>query len=209
MGNRSDDPQDGFFSRPTEVVRGRDGGAGGAQGRTDLPAAPDAATVGPRDLHLRSTTDMVTGPPRPVSALDATTRLHRPAMSAADEAGNRGEHPVVGWLVVVEGPGRGQARSLTYGVNSIGRGPDAAIRLDFGDDEISRTAHCNIVYDGRNRKFFIQQGSGQNLTYLGDAPVLAPCELSADACISMGRTTLRFVPFCGSDFDWADAPKAG
>lgn len=114
------------------------------------------------------------------------------------------DDPVVGWLVVVEGPGKGRAVPLGYGSNSIGRGATDRIKLDFGDEQISRSGHAVVTYDPRGRKFYVQHGGGTNLTYLGDQPVLAPAELPALSHIGIGHTVLRFVPLCGAEFDWQD-----
>ena len=113
------------------------------------------------------------------------------------------DDPVVGWLVVVEG--KGKAVQLGYGSNSIGRGETDRIKLDFGDDQISRNGHAVVTYDPRGRRFYVQHGGGTNLTYLGDQPVLAPAELPALSHISIGNTVLRFVSLCGAEFDWQDA----
>lgn len=114
------------------------------------------------------------------------------------------DDPVVGWLVVVEGPGKGQAVPLGYGSNSLGRGTTDRVKLDFGDDQISRSGHAVVTYDPRGRKFYVQHGGGTNLTYLGDQPVLVPAELPALSHIGLGNTVLRFVPLCGAEFDWQD-----
>lgn len=115
--------------------------------------------------------------------------------------------PVVGWLVVVFGPGRGNALPLGYGLNGIGRGPRARVRLDYGDLEISRDQHAVISYDPKGRRFYLQHGGGTNLTYLNQQPVLLPSELKGDEIIVLGQTRLRFVPFCGANFDWQDVEK--
>lgn len=114
------------------------------------------------------------------------------------------DDPVVGWLVVVEGPGKGRAVPLGYGSNSIGRGATDRIKLDFGDEQISRSGHAVVTYDPRGRQYYVQHGGGTNLTYLGDQPVLAPTALPALSHISIGHTELRFVPLCGAEFDWQD-----
>ena len=114
------------------------------------------------------------------------------------------DDPVVGWLVVVEGPGKGRAVQLGYGSNSLGRGATDRVKLDFGDDQISRNGHAVVTYDPRGRKFYVQHGGGTNLTYLGDQPVLSPTELSVLSHIGIGNTILRFVPLCGAEFDWQD-----
>ena len=114
------------------------------------------------------------------------------------------DDPVVGWLVVMEGPGQGQVCRLGSGRNRLGRGAGSEVRLDFGDEQISRENHAVVSYDFVNRTFYVQHGDGRNLTYLGDAPVLTPTPLEAMQDIRIGGTTLRFVPFCGPDFDWQD-----
>lgn len=114
------------------------------------------------------------------------------------------EDPVVGWIVIVEGPGQGASLTLGYGMNSIGRAPSERICLDFGDNQISRTNHAAITYDPRGKKYFVAHGGGKNLTYLGDEPVLVPVELKGGEEVMIGDTTLRFVPFCGAEFDWRD-----
>ena len=126
-----------------------------------------------------------------------------------DAAEARGmDDPVVGWLVVVEGPGKGRAVQLGYGSNSLGRGATDRVKLDFGDDQISRNGHAVVTYDPRGRKFYVQHGGGTNLTYLADKPVLTPAELPPQGRIGIGNTVLRFVPFCGTEFDWQDSEES-
>ena len=109
---------------------------------------------------------------------------------------------MVGWLVVIEGPGRGQSRPVGFGVTGIGRGESERISLNFGDSEISRERHAILTYDHKGRRFFLQHGGGSNLTYVGDEPVLQPIELKGREVIAIGQTKLCFVPFCGEQFNW-------
>ena len=69
---------------------------------------------------------------------------------------------------------------------------------------ISRANHGLIVYDGRNRSFWIRHGDGTNLTYVDDEPVLEARRLAPLTHIRVGRTVLRFVPLCGDEFSWPD-----
>jgi hypothetical protein len=110
--------------------------------------------------------------------------------------------PVVGWLVVVEGPGRGASLNVGYGNNRIGRAPTENVALDFGDEEISRENHATITFDGRHRRFYVLPGQGRNLVYVNDQPVMTPVELTGGEDILLGQTKLRFVPFCSKTFDW-------
>jgi hypothetical protein len=137
------------------------------------------------------------------NADDGKTRIHRPDSSPPVPTVEDADDPVVGWLVVVSGPGRGRAVKIGHGVNSLGRAATERISLDFGDDEISRTGHALVTYDQRHRKFYIQHGTGTNLSYVGDAPLLAPTELTGGESIHVANTVLRFVALCGPDFDWS------
>lgn len=135
---------------------------------------------------------------------DPVTRIYRPKAPIGDPQSGLSKEAdlVVGWLVVVEGPGRGQSRPIGFGVNGIGRGDSERISLNFGDSEISRERHAVLTYDHKGRRFFIQHGGGANLTYVGDEPVLQPMELKGREVIGIGQTKLCFVPFCGTEFDW-------
>ena len=154
------------------------------------------------------------------TAPDRYTRIYRPGarksaaperlpeqptdQGAAELASDAMDDPPVGWLVVVQGPGQGKVVTLGNGMNTIGRAPSERVCLDFGDSLISRQRHALITYDPKGKKFYVQQGDGKNLTYLGDAPVLTPTELEEFSFIQMGETVLLFVPLCGERFDWAE-----
>lgn len=130
---------------------------------------------------------------------------HAHSADASDPASARpspARDPVVGWLVVVDGPGRGTSLRLGMGQNTIGRGTGARVRINFGDNEISRTNHAVVTYDPRGSHFYVQPGRGLNLTYLEDEPVLVPQRLPNRSRITVGKTTLRFVALCDGSFDW-------
>ncbi len=117
-------------------------------------------------------------------------------------AGSPNDFPA-GWLVVVNGPGRGRHFALQRGISSIGRGPDQTISLDFGDDSISRDKHAAIAYDEEQNACFLGHGGKVNLVRLNGRPVLSTEQLSNADTIRVGETTLRFVELCGADFCWS------
>jgi hypothetical protein len=135
---------------------------------------------------------------------DSDTKIFRPSSkgSASADGQNFVIEPVVGWLVIIDGPGKGNFVKLGFGMNAIGRSSESRVSIDFGDDQISRENHASLTYDAKNKKFYIQHGGGANLTYLGDSPVLQPFELKGNEVISIGNTKLYFVPFCGVNFNW-------
>lgn len=192
MSDNDDQQGDDFFNNPTRRI-----------------SPSNAATVRLNDVPVAR--------PAGANSPDQRTRRVRPpghaeggvaATGAPAEVTAEREGPefVVGWLVVIGGPGKGTSKPLGYGMNSIGRGEGSQVRLDYGDSEISRANHCQIAYDGRHRRFYVTPGGGQNLTYVADKPVLTPVELCAGDVISLGATNLAFVPFCGANFDWGSVP---
>jgi hypothetical protein len=129
------------------------------------------------------------------------TRILRPMGIEADVRSD----PVVGWLVVLQGPGKGSFRPIYSGSNTIGRSSGQRIPIDFGDDAISSEKQAFLVYDGRKRQYqLVPNLERPNLVHLNDSALLANGELKPHDKITMGRTTLLFVPLCGPDFDWAD-----
>ena len=112
--------------------------------------------------------------------------------------------PVAGWVVVVEGQGRGGFRPVYVGMNSVGRDSSQRISLGFGDESISREEHAFITYDEESRTFYLQHGGKPNIIRLGGKPVLTPMQLNANDLIRIGKTTLRFIPCCGPHFSWGD-----
>ncbi len=140
---------------------------------------------------------------------DPHTKIFRPSKTSSSEGVVSGAaisdfsaEPVVGWLVVIDGPGRGQSLKLGFGMNSVGRDADERVSLNFGDEEISRKSHALVTFDPKGKKFYLQHGGGINLTYIDDQPILQTQELKGKEVICIGNTRLSFVPFCGPDFMW-------
>lgn len=191
---------DDDFDAPTVKGGGTGGGDDFDQPTVavgDNPGGSDIATVGA--FPAAST---------PEDDLDPATRIAAPAKPVGDDSPAPAADPVAGWLVVINGAGRGEALRLGFGRNTIGRGADNRVVLNFGDEEISRTGHCAVTFDGRGGRFYLTHGEGSNLTYFAadghcdEAPVLQPVELFKDARITIGETTLRFIPFCDDSFSW-------
>ncbi|MEL6375762.1 MAG: FHA domain-containing protein [Pseudomonadota bacterium] len=110
----------------------------------------------------------------------------------------------VGFIAVSHGPGRGECFSLEAGMSQIGRGEDQTIRLDFGDNSVSRVNHAAIVYDQDTHAFYIGHGGKKNVVRLNGKPVISNEEIKAGDEIKVGETTLRFVPLCTAEFNWTD-----
>lgn len=121
------------------------------------------------------------------------------------ERGAFQQDPVVGWLVVVGGPGIGAYRPVFEGNNTLGRSASNRIAIDFGDDAISAEEQAYVRYDSTDRSFlFVPNLAKTNVVSVNDQRPAAAVPLNAMDVITMGRTQLVFVPFCGPDFDWSE-----
>ena len=113
--------------------------------------------------------------------------------------------PVVGFLVVVGGPGLGSHRPVYEGNNTVGRTAENRVPLDFGDETISAEAQAYIRYDSADRSFlFVPNLAKTNVVSVNDKRPAGAVELKAMDVITLGRTQVAFLPFCGSEFDWSE-----
>ena len=196
----------GLFRGLTRGGRSKPARQGSGDAATAGPSVSRPNTIFPDEPPTRPATRPPRGPtpgPGPLRP-----RTDEPRTKIAGGWRSRID-PVVGWLVIIEGPGKGSAIQIGNGQNSVGRGAGARVRIDFGDPEISRERHATVTYDPKHNKFYIGNGDGPNMTYLDGDPVLAPTPLNSRSTLSIGRTTLRFVAFCDQDFSWQAQEQEG
>lgn len=210
------------FVPRSDIVDG-DPAASGAgnrltQSRPGAQAGEEAAAAGPpggtvigrtRLVGLPGQPQQAPQPSAPAPQIPEASTLKMGGGAVAEKtqflrADDTPLEPVVGWVVVVKGPGRGGFRPVFVGMNSIGRAPSQRICLDFGDDTISREEHAFITYDDEQRRYWVQHGGKSNVVRHGSEPLLAPAELKANDLVRIGKTTLRFYPCCGPEFSWTD-----
>lgn len=180
-----------------------------------LPSAADAAR------EVRGTVALRAGERQHEHEVPPTTRVMRAARApGAEEAPARTQlvrgkqkvqrsaftqDPVVGWLVIVGGPGLGAFRPVFEGNNTIGRAKTQRIPLDFGDEAISSEEQAYIRYDSADRGYlFVPNLAKTNVVSVNDKRPTGAVALAHMDVITMGRTQLVFVPFCGADFDWSE-----
>jgi hypothetical protein len=157
-----------------------------------------------------------------------TTRVIRPEASKAEkgrpdapprtvlvrgrqhiERGTFERDPVVGFLIVVGGLGLGSFRPIFEGNNTVGRSRDNRIPIDFGDDAISNDAQAYIRYDSNDRSFlFVPNLAKTNVVSVNDKRPTGAVPLQPMDVITLGRTQVAFLPFCGSEFDWSEISDA-
>ena len=113
--------------------------------------------------------------------------------------------PVTGWLVCVSGEAKGRSYNIVNGPNYIGRRKDMDICIE-GDISISRYRHAVIDYSGESNEFLLKLGESKEKIYITRDQkkriLEGTVKLEAYDLITLGRTDLMFVPFCGERFKW-------
>ena len=89
-------------------------------------------------------------------------------------------------ISITEGANAGETVSLDQAPLLIGRGSDAAIRLD--DDYVS-TRHARIASSGD--QWFVEDLGSTNGTYIGSSRLTQPTTIQLGTQIRIGKTTLE------------------
>ena len=89
-------------------------------------------------------------------------------------------------VLVVDGANKGDRAELAEAPILIGRGSDAAIRLD--DDYVS-TRHARIASSGD--QWFVEDLGSTNGTYIGAHRLTQPTTLQLGSTVRIGKTTLE------------------
>jgi hypothetical protein len=89
-------------------------------------------------------------------------------------------------VLVVDGANKGERADLAQAPILIGRGADAAIRLD--DDYVS-TRHARIAASGD--QWFVEDLGSTNGTYIGSARITQPTTLTLGTQVRIGKTLLE------------------
>ena len=232
MGNEADNKRDSGDRLPDPLKDGlkaiatgaRQPGADDAE-RTMLVGrrGPGAATSSLQNALRAAEAALTPGAPKAAASPAETTivsRAAKPASSASPPGPQKTQlvrgaqrpvrsdfhaDPVVGWLVIIGGPGLGAYRPVFEGNNSIGRNAGQRIPIDFGDDAISAEEQAFLRYDSTDRQFLLVPNLAKtNVIAVNELKPTAAVKLAAMDVITMGRTQLVFVPFCGPDFDWSE-----
>ena len=89
-------------------------------------------------------------------------------------------------VLVVEGANSGERAELDQAPILIGRGSDAAIRLD--DDYVS-TRHARIAASGD--QWFVEDLGSTNGTYIGSVRITQPTTITLGTQVRIGKTILE------------------
>ena len=116
--------------------------------------------------------------------------------------------PPVGWMIGLSGTYQGRALECYAGRNRIGRAQGMEILL-ADEPSVSRVNHAALIYEPRERRFYLQAGMGDSLTYLNGSLLFDHAELHSYDRITLGKAEFIFLPLCGPAFSWDEVLKEG
>jgi hypothetical protein len=167
-----------------------------------LPMRPLAAVPEPRPVSLptRSRSDSaaaaaVASPPIAGPAVERTVAAQR------IDAGQQQKRYVVGWLVGLNGPMRGEAFPVRMGRNVIGR--DRRSDIVINDDQAS-SHHADLVFRPEERRFILMDHNSTNGTYVNEMEIEPRRDLIEKDIVRIGSHRFVFSPLCHDGFHWDD-----
>ncbi len=120
--------------------------------------------------------------------LESTPRAERRAQKKSSNRSKPAKRPrgTPTHVAILDGTSAGERIALDDAPLLIGRGNDAAIRLD--DDYVS-TRHARIA--SSNDQWFVEDLGSTNGTYIGSQRVSQPTTLQLGSQVRIGKTTLE------------------
>lgn len=108
---------------------------------------------------------------------------------------------VVGWLLALTGPSRGEAYPVRIGKNVIGR--DRRSDIVVNDDQAS-SHHADLVYRPEEHRFILMDANSTNGTYVNGAELEPRRDLLNRDVIRVGLQKFLFLSLFSIGFDWND-----
>lgn len=108
---------------------------------------------------------------------------------------------VVGWLVALSGPARGESYAIRIGRNILGR--DKRSDISINDDQAS-SHHADLVFRPEERRFILMDHNSTNGTYVNEMEIEPRRDLIARDVVRVGGHQFLFIPLCDEGFFWDD-----
>ena len=158
-----------------------------------LAAVPEPRPV---SLPTRSRSDSAAA-----AAAVAVPPAERTVAAQRLEAGQQQKRYVVGWLVGLNGPSRGEAYPVRMGRNVIGR--DRRSDIVINDDQAS-SHHADLVFRPEERRFILMDHNSTNGTYVNEMEIEPRRDLIEKDVVRIGSHRFLFSPLCHDGFHWDD-----
>jgi hypothetical protein len=135
-------------------------------------------------------------PPPPVAAPLSSPAVERTVASRI-EPGTQQKRYVVGWLVGITGPTRGESFPVRMGRNVIGR--DRRSDIVINDDQAS-SHHADLVFRPEEKRFILMDHNSTNGTYVNEAEIEPRRDLLGKDVVRIGSHKFLFMPLCHDGF---------
>lgn len=170
------------------------------------PAVAAAAVSAPAPAMPRA---VPPPPPAPQPVRHATSPaaiaiaapVERTVAAQKIEIGHQQKRYVVGWLVGLNGPSRGEAFAVRMGRNVIGRDRRSDIVVN---DEQASSHHADLVFRPDERRFILMDHNSTNGTYVNEAEIEPRRDLAEKDIVRIGGHRFLFSPLCHDGFHWDD-----
>lgn len=181
--------------------------------RVAPPAGQSAAVAANPNPHPQPRALAPVPEPRPISmptrsrsdgaaaAVAAAPPVERTVAAQRLEVGQQQKRYVVGWLVGLNGPLRGEAFPVRMGRNVIGR--DRRSDIVINDDQAS-SHHADLVFRPEERRFILMDHNSTNGTYVNELEIEPRRDLIEKDVIRIGGHRFLFSPLCHDGFHWDD-----
>ncbi len=135
------------------------------------------------------------------SAVAVPATAERTVAASRQEVTSAGKRYVVGWLVGLSGPTRGESYAVRLGRNVIGR--DRRSDIVVNDDQAS-SHHADLVFRPDEKRFILMDHNSTNGTYVNESEIEPRRDLTAKDVIRIGSHRFLFTPLCHDGFHWDD-----
>lgn len=159
---------------------------------TPVIVPPIASVPSPAASQRRETAAGVIAVPQPMDRTVAASGLKMDAQQ---------KRYVVGWLVGLNGPTRGESFPVRMGRNVIGR--DRRSDIVITDDQAS-SHHADLVFRPEEKRFILMDHNSTNGTYVNEMEIEPRRDLAAEDVIRIGAHRFLFTPLCHDGFHWDD-----
>ena len=120
-------------------------------------------------------------------------------IGAATTSAGEAKRYVVGWLIGLTGPARGESFAVRIGRNILGR--DRRSDIVINDDQAS-SHHADLVFRPEERRFILMDHNSTNGTYVNEAEIEPRRDLATNDVVRIGSQKFLFVPLCHEGFYW-------
>jgi hypothetical protein len=175
-----------------------------------LASAAHAAAHASPPAHASAERAEAHGAPRPrpitssgrgAAAIAVPPPAERTVAAQRLEVGQQQKRYVVGWLVGLNGPSRGEAFPVRMGRNVIGRDKRSDILIN--DDQAS-SHHADLVFRPEERRFILMDHNSTNGTYVNETEIEPRRDLIENDVVRIGSHRFLFSPLCHDGFHWDD-----